>query len=75
MLKVRDNLLINEAQIVTAVFDPNNIILTLTFTTPVSLAPDKEKPNLVRLYDIEAKQIWDTLSKGSLQNASSARTS
>jgi hypothetical protein len=63
MLKVRDGLLINESQVVTAEFDQNNKDLKLTFVVPVTFALQEQYQNQVSFSGVEAEQLWDILSK------------
>ena len=67
MLKLRDDLLLNESQIVEAKFlaQGNDKTLTLTLTAPVSFGRQVEgNPNQVMLNGAEAENLWRVLSKG-----------
>lgn len=64
MLKLRDDVLINESEIVVAEYVESDKRLILTFTSPVFFASRvKGNQNQIMLSGAEAEQVWRFLSK------------
>ena len=65
MLKLREDILINESQIVTAEFSSESKTLMLVFSVPVSFAQQSGgASNQVELSGTEAEKLWRILSSG-----------
>jgi hypothetical protein len=64
MLKLKDDILINEFEIVAAQYVESDKRLILTFTSPVTFASQVDgNPNQIMLSGSEAQNVWNYLSK------------
>jgi hypothetical protein len=63
MIKLNNNIIINEAHIVTAEFENDSKTLKLVFSVPVPFAQVESNSNEVKFEGDEAENLWHFLLK------------